>query len=278
MEDFRGRVAVVTGAASGIGRALCLRFAAEGARVVAADVEADQLDETAALLAAAGAEASARVTDVRRYDDVHALADHAYERFGAVDVLCNNAGVFAGGLMWERPASDFEWTLEVNLWGILHAIRAFVPRMIAADREGCIVNTASMAALCTTPFSGPYDVSKFAALAATECLAHELAAIGSKLKVAVVVPSAIATRIGTSGRNRPLEHAARASDDAEFVEQALVDLTSEGLPADDAAAIILDAIRTGQFVVPTKESYEPQIRARFEALADRRLPPVPEFD
>ena len=110
------------------------------------------------------------------FDDVDALAEHAYETFGATDVLCNNAGVFAGGFMWERPPSDFEWTLGVNLWGILNAIRAFVPRMIAAGTPAHIVNTTSMAGMCTNAFSGPYTVSKFAAQAATECLAHDLRA------------------------------------------------------------------------------------------------------
>ena len=119
-------------------------------------------------------------------------------------MLCNNAGVFAGGLIWERPVSDFEWTLGVNLWGILHGIRAFVPRMLASrNGPAHIVNTVSMAGLCSTPFSAPYNVSKFAALAATECLAHDLAAVGAPIGVSVVVPSAVATRIGASGRNRP---------------------------------------------------------------------------
>ncbi len=139
-------------------------------------------------------EATTLVADVRRFEDVEALADHAYATFGAVDVLCNNAGVFAGGLMWERPASDFEWTLDVNLWGILHAIRAFVPRMLAAGTEAHIVNTVSMAGLCTTPYSGPYNVSKFAALAATECLAHDLATVGAPIKVSAVVPGLVATQ------------------------------------------------------------------------------------
>jgi NADP-dependent 3-hydroxy acid dehydrogenase YdfG len=170
MEQLEGKVAVVTGAGSGIGQALVRRFAAEQMRVVAADIEAAALAATVDGLAGT----STFIADVADFDDVDALAEHAYETFGATDVLCNNAGVFAGGLMWERPPSDFAWTLGVNLWGILNGIRAFVPRMLAAGTAAHIVNTVSMAGICTNAFSGPYTVSKFAAQAATECLAHDL--------------------------------------------------------------------------------------------------------
>jgi NAD(P)-dependent dehydrogenase (short-subunit alcohol dehydrogenase family) len=264
MEQLRDRVAVVTGAASGIGAALVERFAAEGMHVIGADVE--------------GGDTVVRA-DVSNYDDVAALADQAYDRYGRVDVLCNNAGVFAGGLMWERSASDFTWTLDVNLWGILHAIRAFVPRMIEAGNDAHIVNTVSMAGLCTNAFSGPYTVSKFAALAATECLAHDLAATGAPIKVSAVVPGAVATRIGDSSRNRPASLTAARSEDAAFVEQTLRDFTaSQGAPPAEVAGMIVDAIADGTFLVPTRPSYAAQLRERYEALADRHLPPMPAFD
>jgi len=275
MEQLHGKVAVVTGAGSGIGRALVRRFAGEQMRVVAADIEAGALAETVAGLEGT----STFIADVANFDDVDAMAEHAYETFGSTDVLCNNAGVFAGGLMWERPPSDFEWTLGVNLWGILHGIRAFVPRMLAAGTPAHIVNTVSMAGVCTNAFSGPYTVSKFAAQAATECLAHDLRAIGAPIKVSAVVPGSVATRIATSGRNRPESLAAARSEDAQFVEQALTDLTTtHGAPPDDVAAMILDAIRTEQFLVPTKPSFAKQLRDRFDALVERDLPPMPVFD
>jgi len=275
MEQLHGKVAVVTGAGSGIGRALVQRFAAEQMRVVAADIEADALAETVAGLE----QTSSFVADVSNFDDVDALAEHAYETFGSTDVLCNNAGVFAGGFMWERPPADFEWTLGVNLWGILHAIRAFVPRMIAAGTPAHIVNTTSMAGMCTNAFSGPYTISKFAAQAATECLAHDLRAIGAPIQVSAVVPAAVDTRIAGSSRNRPGTLAAARSDDAQFVEQALTDLTTtQGAPPTEVAGIILDAIRTEQFLVPTKPSYADQLRVRYDALAVRELPPMPDFD
>lgn len=274
MEQLAGRVAVVTGAGSGIGRALTQRLTADGMHVVAADVEEDALEE--AVAACTGAIAVR--TDVGSFDDVDALAARAYAEHGAVHLLCNNAGVFAGGLVWERPASDYEWTLRVNLWGILHAIRAFVPRMLAGGAEGHIVNTVSMAGLCTNAFSGPYTVSKFAALGATECLAHDLAAVGSRIGVSAVVPGAVATRIASSGRNRPATLAGTRSDDAAFVEEALASLTAGGAPPDEVAALIVDAIRAGTFLVPTRPSYAQQLHERCDALIDRALPPTPAFD
>jgi len=265
----------VTGAGSGIGRAVVRRLVNEQMRVVAADIEAEALAETVSGLEGT----SSFVADVSRFDDVDALAEHAYETFGATHVLCNNAGVFAGGFMWERSEADFEWTLGVNLWGILNGIRAFVPRMLAAATPGHVVNTVSMAGLCTNAYSGPYTVSKFAAQAATECLAHDLRAINAPIKVSAVVPAAVDTRIASSRRNRPAALAGARSDDARFVEQALNDLTTtKGAPPDDVAAMIVNAVRHDQFLVPTKPSYEQQIRARFDALAEKSLPPMPDFD
>lgn len=261
MEQLAGRVAVVTGAGSGIGRALAARLVSEGMHVVAADVEGAPF-----------------VADVSRYDDVVALADQAYERFGAVHLLCNNAGVFAGGLAWERPLSDFEWTLGVNLWGILHGIRAFVPRMLAGGEPGHVVNTVSMAGLCTSAYSAPYVVSKFAALAASECLAHDLAAAGAPIGVSTVVPGTVATRIAESARNRPAALATEPSDDAVFVERALADATRGGMPPEEVAALVVGAVRDGTYLVPTRPSYAAQLRERAEALVARRLPPLPAFD
>jgi NAD(P)-dependent dehydrogenase (short-subunit alcohol dehydrogenase family) len=186
MRDLDGRVAVVTGAASGIGRSLAGRLTIEGMHVVLADVEERALRDA---VAGIGGDAVGFTTDVTSAESVEALSEFAYDTFGAVHLLCNNAGVFQGGLMWECSDADFEWTLGVNVMGIVHGVRAFVPRMLAAGAEGHVVNTVSMAGLATTPFSGPYDVSKFGAMAATECLAHDLASVGASIKVSAVVPA-----------------------------------------------------------------------------------------
>ena len=147
-------------------------------------------------------------------------------------MLCNNAGVFQGGLLWECTDADFEWTLGVNLWGILHGIRAFVPRMLAAGTEGHVVNTISMAGLATTPFSGPYNVSKFAAMAATECLAHDLATVGAPIKVSAVCPGLVDTGIAGRGATARPALDTEQHDGGAFVEQALADGTAGSMSPD----------------------------------------------
>ena len=283
MEEVAGRVAVVTGAGSGIGRALALRLQADGMRVVASDVESAALEDTARMLDAAAAAGGgprgvSRRADVARAEDVAALADHSWETFGSVDLLANVAGVFSGGLIWERSIADFEWSLGVNLWGILHAIRSFVPRMIAQDRAAHGVNVVSMAGFCSTPFTAPYNVSKFAAMAATECLAHDLAASGSKVRVSAVAPGFVNTRIAEARRNRPSHLVSEPTSDALFVEQALRDGTSSGADPADVAAMIAAGVRRGDYLIPTRDSYAEQLRERNDALTVRRLPGLPAFD
>jgi len=279
MQQLEGRVAVVTGAGSGIGRGLALRFAGEGMRVALADVQADALAETEAALAEAGAEVTSRVTDVSVADDVEGLADHVYDTFGATDVLCNNAGVFSGGLVWERPLSDLQWVLGVNLWGIMHGIRAFVPRMLAQDTEGHIVNTVSAAGLVSAPFAGAYTIAKFAALGATESLAHDLAASGAKLKVTALCPGSVRTGIARSARNRPEALGADESPDHEFVEQMLADNVERGIAPDQVAAMVVDAIRAERFLLLTHPaSYAPELEARLASLLAGELPAVGNYE
>lgn len=284
MEQLAGRVGVVTGAASGIGRALAEALASEGMHVVLADVEPAALDRAVAAVAAtaqqvgAGAQVVGIPTDVSDAAQVEALATAAYERFGAVHLVCNNAGVFQGGLCWERSDADWQWVLGVNVWGIIHGVRAFVPRMLASGEAGHVVNTASMAGLVTMPYTGPYTVSKFAAYALSECLAHDLRAVGAPIGVSVVCPSLVATGIATSGRNRPAALASEASVSAAFVEEALAQATATGLDPAAVATMIVDAVRSGTFLVPTKPSYAEQLRGRFEALLERRCPEPPLID
>jgi NAD(P)-dependent dehydrogenase (short-subunit alcohol dehydrogenase family) len=280
MDRFDGRVAVVTGAGSGIGRALALRAAGEGMRVVIADVEVGALEEAAAEVETAGAEVVVVPTDVSRSDQVDALAGIAYERFGAVHLLCNNAGVFQAGISWQRSMADWEWVLGVNLWGVLHGIRSFVPRMLEGGDEGHVVNTSSIAGMITGAYSAPYITSKFAVLALTECLAHDLRAHGAPIGVSALVPGLVDTKIAHSMRNRPDEPPAEGqAPDHYLVEQALRDLLVQGgLPPEEVAGLVFDAVRSGRFLVTTTDATAGILRARFDAVLAGELPPMTDWN
>jgi len=279
MQELTGKTAAVTGAGSGIGRALAMAFAREGMRVALADVEGDAAEETAARIAeeVPGAEVSATRVDVSQAADVDAWADEVFDRWGQVHVLCNNAGVFVGGVIWDRPAADFEFVLGANLWGILHGIRAFVPRMIEQGTEGHVVNTSSVAGLFGAPFEAPYAVSKFAAFAATESLAQDLAATGSLLKASVLCPGMIKTNIVDSDRNRPERLATELTEDQKFVTGYLDDAVSRGMAPSEVARLVIEGIRQETFVIFTHDTYPGQLRDRMGELAAGRLPVVPDF-
>lgn len=276
MEDLAGKVAVVTGAGSGIGLALAERLSSEGMRVVVSDVDERALDRAAAQLVTGGAEPAdvlPQRCDVRVEAEVDALADGVFGTWGRVDVLCNNAGVFVGGLLWERPTADLEFVLGVNLYGILHGIRSFVPRMLAQDSDGHIVNTCSVAGLLGAPFSGPYCISKFAALAATESLALDLAMMGSKLKVTALCPGMVQTNLDTrSLETRPAELATQLTEDAAFMNQMLTEYLRAGIEAGEVASQVVDAIRTERFLALTHPHHVDALRSRTDRLASGALP------
>ena len=275
IEELTGKVAVVTGAAGGIGAALAEGLAKEGMMVVAADIDLDGATETAERI---GARAEAARVDVSDGDSVAALADRVFASCGQVDLLINNAGVFQGGLSWERSIEDWEWTLGVNVYGIVHAIRSFVPRMIAQDTEGHIVNTASVAAFAAGPFSSPYIVSKCAAMALTECLALDLAAVGSKIGASVLTPSAFDTGIAFTANVRPPRYRPDETSDGKMTVEALAGLTGKGIHPREAVKPVVDAIRSGEFLIPTKPSYADQLRNRYDALLERKLPGFVDVD
>ncbi|HXU91844.1 MAG TPA: SDR family NAD(P)-dependent oxidoreductase, partial [Methylomirabilota bacterium] len=201
--DLRDKTAVITGGASGIGRALTLRFAREGANVVVADVDAPGMEAVAAEARGFGVKAVAVATDVSQLAQVQALALRAFESFGAVHVLCNNAGVAAWGGLESASHRDWQWVLGVNLWGVIHGVRSFVPRMIAQGEPAHVVNTASLAGLSSNPFLGVYNVTKHAVVTLSETLAQELAIMGTPVRVSVLCPGFVQTQIADSQRNRP---------------------------------------------------------------------------
>src|SRR5947209_6277182 len=205
MQEFRGRVAVVTGAASGIGFALAERAASEGMTVVLSDVEATALEAAAARLKARGFNVLAHRVDVSNEAEVEGLAARAYSEFGAVHLLCNNAGVIDRPRpAWEHSVADWQWVLSVNLWGVVHGLRAFVPRMLAGGEEGHIVNTASMAGLITGGIgSAVYDASKHAVLSLSESLYKDLLIRQTKVSASVLCPGLVNTNIFAAERNRP---------------------------------------------------------------------------
>jgi NAD(P)-dependent dehydrogenase (short-subunit alcohol dehydrogenase family) len=280
MDDFEGKVAVVTGGASGIGLALANRFARAGMRVVVADVERGALDEaTEALADEFGADTVLGVTtDVRDEVAVDALAAATFERFDTVHVLCNNAGVGVGGLTWNVPADRWRWIVDVNLLGVANGIRSFVPRLIEQG-EGHVVNTASAAGILTGPGMAPYFATKHAVVALSESLHFDLQLTGAPVGVSVLCPGWVRTRIADSERNRPGDVAEAAEPaepvdgvDAEAIRALMEGLVDSGMDPDEVADQVADAVRTGRFWILTHDTTLPAARKRWDAIASDGQP------
>jgi NAD(P)-dependent dehydrogenase (short-subunit alcohol dehydrogenase family) len=280
VNDFKNKTAVITGAASGIGRALAERAAQEGMKVVLADIEEKALTETTQAMQTAGATVLPVFTDVSKPDDIEALAQKTMEAFGAVHLLCNNAGVGGGGTIWERSLADWQWILGVNLWGVIHGVRTFVPLMLKQDVECHVVNTASMAGLVSPPMMGVYSVSKHGVVTLSEILHHELAQRGAKIKVSVLCPGFVNTRIMDSARNRPAE---LQTDEAESPEQqALRQMFREwienGMPPAQVADCVFRAIREDNFYILTHAESKEAVRLRMEDILQERNPTNPRAE
>ncbi len=281
MKDVKGKVAVVTGAASGIGRAMAERFAAEGMKLVLADVEERALSRAVADLEAKGATVRAVPTNVATAGGVEALAAETLDAFGAVHVLCNNAGVVAAGLAWELTVADWEWVLGVNLWGVIHGIRVFVPIMLGQDADGHIVNTASMAGLVSSPMNAVYNVAKFGVVTLSETLQHDLTLRGARIGVSVLCPGWVNTRILEADRNRPATPGAAAArpptPEEAAMEQTVRQLLATGLPPAEVAARVFAAIRDERFYILTHPEWKGLIRTRMEDILEERPPTFAGF-
>ena len=277
MQDFEGKVAVVTGGASGIGLGMATRFAAEGMRLVLADIEEGVLEAAAEGLREGGAEVLTVQTDCGDAASMDNLAEQALGHYGAVHIVCNNAGVGARGRMWDLSVNDWEFVLRVNLWGVIHGVRVFAPHLVEQD-EGHIVNTGSMAGLVSVAGSGPYNVSKHGVVTLSETLHGELQDAGSNVGVSVLCPGIIRTNLRNSERNRP----AHLRDlDAEEV-QARTESTPgfsdavrlEALSTEWAAECVLEGIKGNRFYILTHEDHEGQIERRMRNILEDGTPAI----
>jgi NAD(P)-dependent dehydrogenase (short-subunit alcohol dehydrogenase family) len=277
MRDVAGKVAVITGAASGIGRGMAESFAAAGMKVVLSDVEEEALTETTDALRDEGADVHAVVTDVSKAEQVQALADESVKRFGAVHVLCNNAGIgIASGPSWETTLDDWKWTIDVNLMGVIHGVRSFVPIMLELESESHIVNTASIAGLVAGADMASYAVTKFGVVALSEHLYLELEGAGAKTKVSVLCPGFVATKIMDSERNRPADRQDASPMPTDPQSEVYYDWfrgqVEKGLASRTVGDQVLSAIREERFYILTHPDWNYMIEHRAKSMLDGQNP------
>jgi len=283
MQSFAEKTAVITGAGSGLGREFALLGAKLGMRLVLADVQQDALKQTEASAISLGADVMSQVCDVRHSDEVESLAQTALSRFGAIHLVFNNAGVGAGGLIWESTQHDWEWVLGVNLWGVIHGVRVFTPNMLASEKldptfQGHIVNTASMAGLLTPPAMGIYNVSKHAVVALTETLYHDLSLIESNLGVSVLCPYFVPTGISQSESIRPSDaKPAAAATRSQQLSQAMLEkaVTAGKVSAAEVAQMTFDAIHARQFYIYSHPQALGNVERRLQDILQARNPSDP---
>jgi NAD(P)-dependent dehydrogenase (short-subunit alcohol dehydrogenase family) len=271
MNPLRGKVAAVTGAASGLGRAMALAFASEGMDVAMADVDEAGLKKIGDEAASHGVKTFSMRVDVSKAAEVDAFAERAAGELKAIHLVCNNAGVALSGAAWENSEAEWQWLLGVNLWGVVHGVRAFAPRLIAQD-EGHIVNTASVAGLICPPGMGAYCVSKHAVLALSESLHHDLRERASRVGVSVLCPAYVPTRLADSQSPQPgLKSKERLAKEA-----ALRKAVAAGkLSADDVARAVVRAVKENRFYILPHAAIKGAVRARMEDVLDERPPRDP---
>jgi len=282
ISDFKGKTAVLTGAGSGFGLE-CARVGARlGMNLVLVDVQQDALDRAATELSAQGVPVLAQRVDVSSAAQMHALAQAVQARFGAPHLVFNNAGVGAGGLIWENSESDWQWVLGVNLMGVVHGVREFTPLMLAAAQtqagyQGHIVNTASMAGLLTPPNMGIYNVSKHAVVALTETLYQDLKLVTDQVSASVLCPYFVPTGISQSHRNRPADMAAGKPTQSQLIGQAMSDkaVGSGKVSAADVAQMVFDAVAQDRFYIYSHPKALGNVQHRMEAIVQAHNPPDP---
>jgi NAD(P)-dependent dehydrogenase (short-subunit alcohol dehydrogenase family) len=284
VKEFKDRTAVITGAASGIGRAIAERCAREEMKVVLADIDEEALGQAEREMKAAGVSVLSVVTDVSRASDVESLAQKTLAAFGAVHLLCNNAGVGVGGCIWECTLEDWKWVLGVNLWGIIHGVRVFIPIMLEQDTECHIVNTASGAGMISSPHLGIYKVTKHAVITLSETLYHEMALRSSKIKVSVLCPMWVNTRLLEADRNRPaelqndpdVEMKIKISPEYQKAESLVRDAVLSGMSCPQVADCVFNALRSQQFYILTDPEFvKPLVQLRMEDILQERSPTNP---
>ncbi len=271
MQTLQDRVVVVTGAGSGIGRALALGYAARGSKIVVADIQDDARDETVALLEAGGTEAIGVKVDVSSADSVEALAAATIDRFGEVHVVCNNAGVGGGGLIKDQQLVDWKWVIDVNLWGVIHGVHFFLPHLRAAE-EAHIMATSSVAGLTSTPGLGPYNAAKFGVVGLMETLFHEMERDDSNVGVSVLCPGVVRTNIITAQRNRPT-HLKRERKGGPIGDDArrrnanvAAALAERGMDPADVATCVINASLERRFWVLSHPEHLTEIEHRNQSL------------
>ena len=272
MKALKGRTAVVTGAASGLGRAMALAFAREGMDLAMADVDVESLKNVFSEVETIGVHCFSMKVDVSNESEVRAFADRVEDPF----LVCNNAGVSPLGAVWENTAADWQWILGVNLWGVIHGVRAFAPRLIARN-AGHIVNTASVAGLISPPGSGAYNVTKHAVVALSESLLHDLRERNSQVGVSVLCPAYVPTGISDSERNRPVEFGVSTKSKETLAKEASLKkaVSSGRLSADDVAQAVVAAVKQDRFYIITHPRIKGAIRARMEDILEERAPRDP---
>tara|TARA_B100001123_G_scaffold60121_1_gene65095 strand:+ start:231 stop:1076 length:846 start_codon:yes stop_codon:yes gene_type:complete len=273
MTEFEDGVVVVTGAASGIGLGMARAFAHEGMRLVMADIEPAALAVAAEELRSGGAEVVAECVDVSDGGAVEQLAQRVYGRFGQVAILCNNAGVIENNLAaWEYSLDDWNWVLGINLMGVVHGIRAFIPRMLAGGQVGHVVNTASFGGLISGTANPIYTVSKHAVVALSENLYNDLTLRDEKIKVSVLCPGWVRTKIADSDRNRDL--GSMLTDKMKRARQRFQSGINTGMEADAVGMLVVDAVRAERFYIHTHPEWMDIVRDRFDAIVDGNCPAI----